>query len=449
MLAEAVTACFSAGEPATMLSVAQRASALMPDDASEKTRFLAAVALGMAHVLGGDAAAGAAAIRDARELAEHWPALGQDPELVSWLALVANFARDASTGRSLLERALSAARANAAIGGLPFVLNLVARHQGTADNWPLAEAHYREAIALARETDQLTDLAFGLAGLAWLQARRGREFADYTTEVLALSQRLGTRIFEVWLAAAEGELALGLGDPAGALHHFARQSELLLELGITDPDLSPAPELVDAYLRLGRRHDAEAIAPAFIDAAREKAQPWPVARALRCEALLADDDHAAELFERSLAEHELTPDAFERARTQLAYGERLRRSRDRILAREQLRAALEAFEALGAEPWVERARAELTATGQTLRRRDPATIDELTPQELQIALLLAGGKTTREAAAALFLSPKTIEYHLRHVYLKLSIHSRDELARALAPSGRDSGGPVAFPGARR
>src|SRR6202034_487459 len=141
------------------------------------------------------------------------------------------------------------------------------------------------------------------------------------------------------------------------LHHFGHQSELLLELGITDPDLSPAPELVDAYLRLGRRHDAEAIAPAFIDAAREKARPWPVARALRCEALLADDDRAAELFERALAEHELTPDAFERARTQLAYGERLRRARDRILAREQLRAAVETFEALGAEPWAERARA--------------------------------------------------------------------------------------------
>ncbi len=202
MLAEAVTACFSAGEPATMLSIARRASALMPDGASEKTRFLAAAALGMAHVLGGDAAAGAAAIHEARELAERRPALGQDPELVSWLALVANFARDASTGRSLLERALATARANGVIGGLPFVLNLVARHQGTADNWPLAEAHYREAIALARETDQLTDLAFGLAGLAWLQARRGREFADYTTEVLALSERLGTRIFEVWLAAA-------------------------------------------------------------------------------------------------------------------------------------------------------------------------------------------------------------------------------------------------------
>jgi DNA-binding CsgD family transcriptional regulator len=130
--------------------------------------------------------------------------------------------------------------------------------------------------------------------------------------------------------------------------------------------------------------------------------------------------------------HEQTPDAFETARTRLAYGERLRRARNRVRAREQLRGALACFERLGAAPWAERARTELAATGETVRRRDPSTVDALTPQELQIALLLASGRTTREAAAALFLSPKTIEYHLRHVYLKLEIHSRDALAEALA-----------------
>ncbi len=92
-------------------------------------------------------------------------------------------------------------------------------------------------------------------------------------------------------------------------------------------------------------------------------------------------------------------------------------------AREQLRAALETFERLGAQPWAEQARAELAATGETARRRDASTLDELTPQELQIARLLAEGRTTREAAAAVFVSPKTVEYHLRHVYDKLGIRS--------------------------
>jgi DNA-binding CsgD family transcriptional regulator len=96
--------------------------------------------------------------------------------------------------------------------------------------------------------------------------------------------------------------------------------------------------------------------------------------------------------------------------------------------------ALETFEHLDAAPWAERARTELAASGERLRRRDPSTLDELTPQELQIAMLLAQGRTTREAAAALFLSPKTIEYHLRHVYMKLGVHSREELARVLSAS---------------
>ena len=92
--------------------------------------------------------------------------------------------------------------------------------------------------------------------------------------------------------------------------------------------------------------------------------------------------------------------------TRLAYGERLRRGRNRVRAREQLRAALDVFENLDAEPWAERARNELSASGETLRRRDPTNLDELTPQELQIALLLSSGKTTREAAASLFSVPR-------------------------------------------
>jgi DNA-binding CsgD family transcriptional regulator len=94
------------------------------------------------------------------------------------------------------------------------------------------------------------------------------------------------------------------------------------------------------------------------------------------------------------------------------------------------------FDRLGARPWADRARAELAATGETLRRRDVgASIDDLTPQELQVSLLLTTGRTTRETAAALFLSPKTVEYHLRHVYQRLGIHSREELAQWLGRHG--------------
>jgi DNA-binding CsgD family transcriptional regulator len=436
MLAEAALACFYAGEPAEMLATAERAGARLSEAASLRARFLAAAVVGMALVVGGDggdAAAGAASIREAVALAEAAADWADDPQLLPWLAVAPIFLREADAGRALLERSLSSARARAALGTLPSVLNLIARDQATTDRWAVAEATYREAIELARETDQRTQLALGLAGLAWLLARRGRaeECRAAAGEAVSLCAALGTRLLEVWATAALGELAAAAGDSDHAVEHFERQLRLVGELGITDADLSPAPELVDAYVRLGRADDAARIADGFTAAAEAKGQPWSLARAWRCRGLLANGTEGVAAFEEALRLHARTPDSYETARTRLAYGERLRRARRRVLARQELRASLEAFERLDARPWADRARAELRATGATLRRRDPSTIDELTPQELQIALLLAAGRTTRETAAALFLSPKTIEYHLRHVYLKLGINSRDELAKAL------------------
>jgi DNA-binding CsgD family transcriptional regulator len=127
------------------------------------------------------------------------------------------------------------------------------------------------------------------------------------------------------------------------------------------------------------------------------------------------------------------PSKFERARTQLRYGERLRRARRRTEAREQLKPALAAFEELAAAAWAERARGELQAAGLTTRpRRDSAATDALTPQELRSALILADGATVREAAAQLFLSPKTVEAHFGRAYRKLGVRNRAELATKVA-----------------
>jgi DNA-binding CsgD family transcriptional regulator len=438
MLAEATDACFYAGNPAEMLVVAERAWSLLPDGASARTRFLASIAIGMARVAGGNAAAGSEAIQEAVALASASPELRDDLRLVPWLAIAPIFLREAGTGRALLNHALEVARERSAIGALPLVLDLIALDHATTDRWAVAEATYLEAIGLARETGQQTDLVFGLSGLARLQARRGREreCRANVAEALELCDRLGTRLHEVWAVEALGTLELGLGEAERAVEHFERQQGLVGALGITDPDLSAAPELIDARCRLGRLEEARALADEFSATAQAKGQPWAIARSLRGQGLVASDRRFACAFEQALERHANTPDAFEQARTQLAYGERLRRARNRKLAREQLHAALETFDRLDARPWIDHTRAELAASGETLRRRDPSTIDELTPQELQIAMLLAGGKTTREAAAAMFLSPKTIEYHLRHVYLKLSIHSRAELARTLAGQAR-------------
>jgi DNA-binding CsgD family transcriptional regulator len=164
--------------------------------------------------------------------------------------------------------------------------------------------------------------------------------------------------------------------------------------------------------------------------------PHPTRLALlaRCRALI-DESGAERHYTDALSLDALPP--FDRARTELLYGEWLRRGRRRIDARVRLRSALETFEQLGVTPWAGRARAELRASGETARRRDPATRDQLTPQELRIAGLAAAGLTNPEIGAQLFLSPRTIDYHLRKVFAKLGISSRAELAFV------DLGEPVA------
>lgn len=194
----------------------------------------------------------------------------------------------------------------------------------------------------------------------------------------------------------------------------------------------PAAEMVESPVRLDRLDDAAALTARLVRRATGTGQPWSLARAARARGLTAPDDDVDGPFGEALDLHTRTPDTFETARTRLAYGYRLRRARRRTDARVQLRAALTTFDALGAVPWAEQAAAELRATGETAHRRDVTGLDHLTPQEIQVARTLAAGRTTREAASALFLSPKTIEYHLRNVYAKLGIRSRGELAAALA-----------------
>ena len=149
---------------------------------------------------------------------------------------------------------------------------------------------------------------------------------------------------------------------------------------------------------------------------------------------MAADDRFSGEFDAALEAHDQAEDRFAEARTRLSYGERLRRAGARVDAREQLRPALLLFDELRAEPWAARARAELRASGATLRRRAPHEGEELTPQELQIALQVAEGKSNKEVGAALFLSPKTIEFHLNRIYRKLGVGSRGGLIRRFATS---------------
>jgi DNA-binding CsgD family transcriptional regulator len=435
MLAEATNASFYAGDAAAMLEASARAEELAADAPGPDIAVFASLARGMALIFNGEGEAGAARIRSAVEALERTDALAARPRLLPWAVMGPLWLRETGAGGALAARALEVARGQAAVGILPFLLMHVARDHAGRDDWRAAAAEYHEGIRLARDSGQRTDLATLLAGLACLEAREGRETEtrEHATEALGLSEEVGEGLHDVWALAALGDLELALGRPEVAVERLEELDALLRSRGIRDCDVSPAPELVDAYLRLGRTDEAAAAAAAYGEAAQAKGQPWALARALRCRGMVAPAAAFEDCFAEALALHDRTPDVFAAAQTRLACGGRLRRAGRRTQAREHLRAAHEAFEALGARPWVDAAATELAATGERARRRDPATRDELTPQELQVGLLLADGRTTREAAAALFLSPKTIEYHLRNAYRKLGVNSRDQLATALAP----------------
>ena len=186
------------------------------------------------------------------------------------------------------------------------------------------------------------------------------------------------------------------------------------------------PDAVEAAVRADRVDQVHVHLHRYQAWAESFPNPARLALLARCLALVHDADaetHFARTIELGEA---LSP--FDRARSQLLYGEWLRRHRRRVDARFHLRAASEIFQRLRVPPWEERARSELRASGETARKRDPSSRDQLTPQELQIARLVADGMTNPDVAAQLFLSPRTIDYHLRKVFAKLAIASRADLA---------------------
>jgi DNA-binding CsgD family transcriptional regulator len=201
---------------------------------------------------------------------------------------------------------------------------------------------------------------------------------------------------------------------------------------------------IEAAIRAGDRETALAFLDVFEPWAESSGVAWPRAVVLHGRALLSEDENeAGDFFLAALDAHAEAARPFELARTELAYGEFLRRARHRVEARKHLQVALDGFEGLGAMLWAERARVELRASGQTARKRDPSTRAELTVQELQVARFVADGLTNREVAAQLFLSPRTIDFHLRNVYKKLGISSRMALARLDLDSANVSARKVA------
>jgi DNA-binding CsgD family transcriptional regulator/tetratricopeptide (TPR) repeat protein len=345
------------------------------------------------------------------------------------------YAGEHAPARRLLERAVAANRGAGALGDLGYTLFIYAQVDWYDGRLQRAYDRVLEAVQIVEELGTPQVLDDCLSRLAMFEAVLGRESESRSHGQRALESalQLGDRKNEVRARSALGMLALVTGDAEAAVAQLASAVAALEAGGVGNPNqFRIHPDLVEAYARLGRTDEAKPVVASLERQARATGISWTLGAAMRCRALVADADAAAEAgFREALRFHE-SAGAFERARTELCFGERLRRRGHRRDSRMHLGAALEAFEGGGATPWAERARTELRASGLTLRRRQPAAREQLTPQELQIARLVAEGKTNRDVAATLFVTPKTVEFHLTRVYRKLEIHSRAELVRRIA-----------------
>jgi DNA-binding CsgD family transcriptional regulator len=191
-------------------------------------------------------------------------------------------------------------------------------------------------------------------------------------------------------------------------------------------------ELVEAASRTGRSDRATEALGVLSECTRASGTPWALGVEARSRAFLEQGDAAETLYRQAIDGLQPTRLRLDLARTHLVYGEWLRRERRRIDARNELRIAYDLFSDFGMEAFAERARIELQATGERARKRTPDTLDQLTPQQAQIARLVARGDTNREIAAQLFISPSTVEYHLGKVFRKLDVRSRTQLARRMS-----------------
>ena len=244
------------------------------------------------------------------------------------------------------------------------------------------------------------------------------------------------------VAGQEGVLGLvsaWSGRPADAVEHFSVADELRHELGVRSPGMYWwRAEQVEALLELGRVDAAVALLEVWEADATRLGLDSVLAQATRCRGLVAaargDVDEGTAVLEQAIAQHGAVGDPFGRARALLALGALRRRGRQKRAAREAIDAAVEAFEAIGAAGWAAKARSELGRIGG--RVSEPG----LTAAERRVAALVAEGRTNREVAAALFLGERTVETHLSHVYAKLGVRSRSELARTYRPDEQSSGG---------
>lgn len=431
LLIAASEAAFQAGELGSTALAINRLLAALPGDLSPENALLVRLFLSVNPAgWGGRPASAEDDFARTEEL--------DDPDL---LARAGNWAfgrGEYALAHRLRARSVARARELGAAGTLAWALRALALDELFHARYLWASASAAEGHRLARETGQPNLACQHQAVLAEVAGLRGDDEAAGRLVAELLEEAAGRGLHGTvrMVRRVLGHLALARGDPEEAI----RQLEPLSSppAGQGGLALVTLPDLVEAAVREGRPELAGERLPAYLAWADGSGSPEDQALAARLRALVSGGDEAERWYREALRLHPARERPLDTARTALLYGEHLRRRRRRADARVQLRAALEAFEQLGTAHWAGRARTELRATGETARRRDPSTLDRLTKQELQVVRLVAEGATNREAAAQLFVSPRTVEHHLRGVFRKLGIRSRAELVRLALAGGLDA-----------
>jgi DNA-binding CsgD family transcriptional regulator len=333
-----------------------------------------------------------------------------------------------------VDRVIEDARAAGALAQLAYPLAVRAQLGFRRGAWTAGYADAEEAARVSRETGQESALSYALQMQAEIEAALGRfdDARNHASESIDLALRTETPVFGPYARAALGAIALAEGQVDVAVSEYETARDELLRIDMPAPgEVFWTAELVEAHARAGATDKALVELTRLEQLVTDGYPAVQLAQLERCRALVAtDNDEAIAAFERALQHHEKSRTPFEQARTQLAYGERLRRKKIRVEARDHLRSALDAFERLGAKYWAERARGELRTGGGASAGATTAPLSELlTPHELQVAMIVARGATNKEVAAQLFVSPKTVEHRLGNIYKKLEVRSRTELAR--------------------
>jgi DNA-binding NarL/FixJ family response regulator len=355
---------------------------------------------------------------------------GPGHEILAVAALVHLWMEDYEDAERLLVWLVDTCRERGAIVALAFPLAVAASLHLRRGSLLVAAEFADEAVGLGEDAVGSFLHSVTLTTAAFVAANLGDSEAciRHAEQARAIALRLDLTSTLACAEQALGFLALGAGDAATAVVHLELARAHTQRFGSRDPSfLYTHADLAEAYVRAGRPGDAAAVIDELAAGATATGGGWAAAATARCRLLIDGDDHIDEHIATALAAHARLPQPFELARTQLCAGEQLRRARRRADARAHLASALATFVALGAEPWAARAAHELRAAGERRTERSAVPAELLTARERDVCMLVAGGATNREVAAELYLSPRTVEHHLRMAYRKLGVRSRTEM----------------------